>query len=84
MPVSPPPPPMLMSRSLIVSSYFNLQCWGGGGADVRVLVRARDETRGKKETMGSERKMGQRLLVAQELGGRNKLERTDGEIQFLS
>lgn len=66
-----PPVHMLMSQSLIVSSYFNLLhgAGGEGAADrKRVGMRKKDETEGN-EMMDEENRTGQRMLETEEWRG---------------
>lgn len=66
-----PPVHMLMSQSLIVSSYFNLLhgAGGEGAADRKsVGMRKKDETEGN-EMMDEENRTGQRLLETEEWRG---------------
>lgn len=68
-----PPVHMLMSKSLIVSSYFNLlHSVGGKGGQEIGEVRGRDDEMRGKEMMEQEKKKGQGLVAAKEWrGGEN-------------
>lgn len=75
LPVSPPPPVhVLMSHRLIVSSYFNLQCWRRGGAAHRrsVGIRARDEMRGRRDDGPWKRRQGRGYWLQKEWRGGGK------------